>query len=393
MYEIKMPRFGLTMESGFIEKWFKKEGEKVKEGEPLLEVSSEKITNEVVSPASGVLLKIMGKEKEEIKVGTVIAFIGEEGEKIKEIKKEKVKLEKITKTAETKKTPSVKVAPPKRGGRIKASPLAKKIALEKNLDLSSIKGTGPDGRIEKKDVLLYLSSVSENNAEFKIEKLSGLRRTIAERLSKSFHAAITLTNTTEVDFTEFKRLMKENKVSITSGLVFFLSKVLKELNKFNAHFDYDKKEIIIYNNANIGIAVDTEKGLIVPVIKNVDNLSLETINRKIKELAYKAREGAISENDIKGSTFTLTNLGMMRTEIFTPVINPPEVAILGIGRIVKKPVIVDEDKISIRDLAYLSLSYDHRIIDGADAARFLGKLAKLIENPALKLKGVKRKTL
>ena len=286
MYEIKMPRFGLTMESGFIEKWFKKEGEKVKEGEPLLEVSSEKITNEVVSPASGVLLKIMGKEKEEIKVGTVIAFIGEEGEKIKEIKKEKVKLEKITKTAETKKTPSVKVAPPKRGGRIKASPLAKKIALEKNLDLSSIKGTGPDGRIEKKDVLLYLSSVSENNAEFKIEKLSGLRRTIAERLSKSFHAAITLTNTTEVDFTEFKRLMKENKVSITSGLVFFLSKVLKELNKFNAHFDYDKKEIIIYNNANIGIAVDTEKGLIVPVIKNVDNLSLETINRKIKELSH-----------------------------------------------------------------------------------------------------------
>ena len=380
MYEIKMPRFGLTMESGFIEKWFKKENDEVKKGEPLLEVSSEKITNEVVSPASGILLKIMGKEKEEIKVGTVIAIIGEEGEKIEEIK-EKVEPEKITEAVETEETLSTRIAPHERGGRIKASPLAKKIAQEKNLDLSQIKGTGPGGRIEKKDVLTYLSSISEKKVEFKIEKLSGLRRTIAERLSKSFHTAITLTNTTEADFTEFKKLMKEKNVSITSGLVFVLSKVLKALNKFNAHFDSDKKELMIFNDINIGIAVDTEKGLMVPVIKNVDKLSLKTINDQIKKLADKARKGTISEDDIKGSTFTLTNLGMMRTEIFTPVINPPEVAILGIGRIIKKPAIVNEDRISIRELAYLSLSYDHRIIDGADAAKFLEKLAKLIENP------------
>jgi len=383
MYEIKMPKFGLTMESGFIEKWFKKEGEKIEEGEPLLEVSSEKITNEVASPTSGILLKIMGKEKEEIKVGTVIAIIGEEGEKIEEIKEE-VETEKITEASETEEISSVSLAPSERGGRIKASPLAKKIAREKNLDLSQIKGTGPDGRIEKKDVLAYLSSVSEKKVEFKIEKLSSLRRTIAERLSKSFHTAVTLTNTTEVDFTEFKKLMKENNVSITSGLVFVLSKVLIELNKFNAHFNSDKKELIIYNNVNIGIAVDTEKGLMVPVIRNTDKLSLKTINDQIKKIAGEVRKGIISEDDIKGSTFTLTNLGMMRTEIFTPVINPPEVAILGIGRIIKKPVIVDEDKISIRELAFLSLSYDHRIIDGADAAKFLEKLAKLIENPELK---------
>jgi pyruvate dehydrogenase E2 component (dihydrolipoamide acetyltransferase) len=260
MYEIKMPRFGLTMESGFIEKWFKKEGEKIKEGEPLLEVSSEKITNEVVSPASGILLKIMGKEKEEIKVGTVIAIIGEEGEKIEKIK-EKVEPERITEAAERGEIPLVKVSPAERGGRIKSSPLARKIAREKNLDLSQIKGTGPDGRIEKKDILAYLSSILGKKVEFKIEKLSSLRRTIAERLSKSFHTAVTLTNTTEVDFTEFKKLMKENKVSITSGLVFVLSQVLKELNKFNAHFDSDKKELIIFNDINIGIAVDTEKGL------------------------------------------------------------------------------------------------------------------------------------
>jgi pyruvate dehydrogenase E2 component (dihydrolipoamide acetyltransferase) len=374
MYEIKMPRFGLTMVSGFIEKWFKEEGEKVKEGEPLLEVSSEKITNEVASPASGILLKIIGKEKEEIKVGTVIAIIGEEGEKVEKIK-EKVESEGIIEAAKTEKIPSVRIAPPERGGRIKASPLAKKIAREKNLDLSQIKSTGPDGRIEKKDVLTYLSSVSGKKVEFKIEKLSGLRRTIAERLSKSFHTAVTLTNTTEVDFTEFKKLMKENNVSVTSGLVFVLSRVLKELNKFNAHFNSDKKELTIFNDINIGMAVDTEKGLMVPVIKDVDKLNLKTINEQIKKLAGEARKGIISEDDIKG---------MMRTEIFTPVINPPEVAILGIGRIIKKPAIVNEDKISIRELAYLSLSYDHRIIDGADAAKFLEKLAKLIEEPVLK---------
>lgn len=383
MYEIKMPRFGLTMESGFIEKWFKKERDEVKKGEPLLEVSSEKITNEVVSPASGILLKIIGKEKEEIKVGTVIAIIGEEGEKIEEIK-EKVEPEKITEAVETEETAPGRGAPSERRRRIKASPLAKKIAREKNLDLSQIRGTGPGGRIEKKDVLTYLSSVSEKKVEFKIEKLSSLRRTIAERLSKSFHTAVTLTNTTEVDFTEFKKLMKENKVSITSGLIFVLSKVLKELNKFNAHFDSEKKELIIFNDINIGIAVDTEKGLMVPVLKKADKLSLKIINEQIKELAGKARKGIISEDDIKGSTFTLTNLGMMRTEIFTPVINPPEVAILGMGRIIRKPAVTDENKISIRELAYLSLSYDHRIIDGADAAKFLEKLAKLIENPVLK---------
>ena len=382
MYEIKMPKFGLTMESGFIEKWFKKKGDKVKEGEPLLEVSSEKITNEVASPASGILLKIIGKEKEEIKVGTVIAIIGEEGEKIKK-KEEKEEPKRIIETTERREIPPIKIADPERGRRIKASPLAKKIAREKNLDLSQMVGSGPGGRIEKKDILVYLSSVSEKKADFQIEKLSSLRRTIAERLSRSFHTAITLTNTTEVDFTEFKKLIKENNVSITSGLVFVLSKVLTELNKFNAHFNSDKKELIIFNDINIGMAVDTEKGLMVPVIRNADKLSLKTINDQIKELTDKARKGIISEDDIKGSTFTLTNLGMMRTEIFTPVINPPEVAILGIGRIIKKPAIVNENKISIRELAYLSLSYDHRIIDGADAARFLGKLAQLVESPAL----------
>jgi len=377
MYEIKMPKFGLTMDSGFIEQWFKKEGDPVKEGEPLLEVSSEKITNEVISPVSGILLKILAPEKEEVKVGTVIALIGKEGEKFEEFL-EKEEPKRLDVTTEKEEIYASKVTSLEGERRIKASPLARKIAQEKNLDLSRIKGTGPEGRIEKQDILNFLSLASQEE-EFQIEKLSGLRRTIIERLSKSFHNTITLTNITQVDFTELKKLIKEHKVGITSGLIFVLARVLKELNKFNAHFDSEKMEYRLFKNINIGIAVDTERGLIVPVIREVDKLNLETINDQLKGLVEKARKGTISESDIKGSTFTITNLGMMRTDFFTPLLNPPEVAILGVGRISKKPCVMEDDKIAIREMAYLSLSYDHRVIDGADAARFLDKIAQYIE--------------
>ena len=356
MYEVRMPKFGLTMETGFIEKWFKKEGEEVKKGEPLLEVSSEKITNEVASPVSGIIKKIMGEEGKEYKVGEVIALIEEEGEK--EEKKE--------------------TAPPKRREeRIKISPLARRIAKEMNIDLSKVKGSGPGGRIVKRDLLLFLSS-STSLEEVVVEKLSGLRKVISERLSKSFHTAVTVTNILEVDFTEFVNRVKETNISVTSGLIFIVSSTLSKFRKFNAHLDGN--ELKIYTHINIGIAVDTEKGLVVPVIKNTHSLSLQEINNKLKEIASKARSGALKPEEIKDSTFTITNLGMMGTDIFTPVINPPEVAILGVGRI-KKGIRIFNNTFSIRDMGFLSLSYDHRVIDGADAAKFLKELANLIENP------------
>ncbi|MCD6167792.1 MAG: 2-oxo acid dehydrogenase subunit E2 [Caldisericia bacterium] len=359
MYEVRMPKFGLTMETGFIEKWFKKEGEKVQKGEPLLEVSSEKITNEVASPVSGIVKKIIGEEGKEYKVGEVIALIEEEGEK--EEKKE--------------------IAPPSRKGeeRIKISPLARRIAKEMNIDLSKVKGSGPGGRIVKRDLLPFLST-STSSGEVKIEKLSGLRKVISERLSKSFHTVVTVTNILEVDFTEFIKKVDEKNVSITSGLIFVVSNVLKKFKKFNAHFDGDSLKI--YTHVNIGVAVDTEKGLIVPVIKNTHSLSLQEINNKLKEIASKARSESLKPEEIRDSTFTITNLGMMATDIFTPVINPPEVAILGVGRIKKGIRIFDNNTLSIRDIGFLSLSYDHRVIDGADAARFLKELENLIENPS-----------
>ncbi len=390
MYKIRMPKFGLTMEKGYIERWLKKEGGLVKKGDSLLEVSSDKISNEITSPTSGILLKILGKEGEEYQVGHVIAIIGEKNEQ-SQLEKDLGEL--------NKKAPLSKISPDKLPVKetkntmknipnIKASPLAKKMAKENGIVLSKVQGSGPGGRITKQDILAFLEQQQKD--DFKIEKLSGLRKTIIERLSKSYHNSITLTNSTEVDFTQFKKQTKSLGVSITSGIIFLLCKVLLRLKQFNSHFEKDcLKE---YNIVNIGLAVDTEKGLIVPVLKNAHTLDIKNIQENIIDLSNRARINKVKENELNDSTFTITNLGMMRTDFFTAVLNPPEVAILGIGRIIKKPYIIDEDKIAIRELAFLSLSYDHRVIDGADAARFLDILAQHIEKPELiKNKGVDKK--
>jgi pyruvate dehydrogenase E2 component (dihydrolipoamide acetyltransferase) len=381
MYKVRMPKFGLTMEKGYIERWLKKEGELVQKGDSLLEVSSDKITNEITSPTSGILLKILGKESEEYQVGHVIAIIGEKNEQ-SQLEKDLDEL--------NKKAPLSKISPEKplvketkdtieNISNIKASPLAKKMAREHGIVLSNVQGSGPGGRITKQDILAF--SEQQKKDDFKIEKLSGLRKTIIERLSKSYHNSITLTNSTEVDFTQFKKQTKSLGVSITSGIIFLLCKVLLRLKQFNSHFEKDYlKE---YNIVNIGLAVDTEKGLIVPVLKNAHTLDIKNIQENIIDLSNRARNNKIKENELNDSTFTITNLGMMRTDFFTPVLNPPEVAILGIGRIIKKPYIINENMIAIREMAFLSLSYDHRVIDGADAARFLGILAQYIEKPEL----------
>lgn len=380
MYELKMPRFGLTMEKGYIDRWLKKEGEFVNKGDSLLEVSSDKISNEITSPVSGTLLKILGDEGEEYPVGQIIAMIGEKNEEVpvernQEEENTRESLTKQSHDTEPKKTMSLinKL-------NIKASPLAKKMAREHGIVLSNVQGSGPGGRITKQDIIAF--SEQQKKDDFKIEKLSGLRKTIIERLSNSYHNSITLTNSTEVDFTQFKKQTKSLGVSITSGIIFLLCKVLLRLKQFNSHFEKDYlKE---YNIVNIGLAVDTEKGLIVPVLKNAHALDIKNIQENIIDLSNRARNNKIKENELNDSTFTITNLGMMRTDFFTPVLNPPEVAILGIGRIIKKPYIINENMIAIREMAFLSLSYDHRVIDGADAARFLDKLAQYIEKPELK---------
>ena len=383
MYELKMPKFGLTMEKGHIERWLTKEGDSVKKGDSLLEVSSDKISNEITSPVSGILLKIIGLEGEEYPVGHIIGIIGEKDERYEADKTGTEEIIKTTPSTLLKDVKPVQVIDDKKGEQpvlpIKASPLAKKMAREYGITLTQVSGSGPGGRIVKKDILLFLEMMKKD--DFVVKKLSGLRKTMVDRLSRSYHQAITLTNMSEVDFTELKKQTKSMEVSITSALILIVCKVLLSLKQFNSHFE--ENQLKEYSTVNIGLAVDTERGLLVPVLKNTQTLTINSIQEKLKSLSTKARENRLTEEDLQGSTFTITNLGMMRTDFFTPVLNPPEVAILGIGRIVKKPCVVDQDKITIREMAYLSLSYDHRIIDGADAARFLEKLAHYIEEPNL----------
>jgi len=381
--EVRMPKFGLSMEKGFITKWYKKEGDKVAEGEPLFEVESEKITNDVPSPATGFLKKIVVPEGEEQTVGEVVGYIAETEEELKseieKVEKEKTPEKEIETPSKKEEQKESKSVHEKISGFIKASPIAKRLAREHGIDLSRISGTGPNGRIVEKDVLKVISEKS-GFAEVRKEKLSPLRRTIARHLAESYEKSVLVTNMTEVDMTNllsFKNSLKE-KISVTAILVKLLGIVLEKLEKFNVNFDGD--EITYFSDVNIGVAVSTDNGLVVPVVKNVAKKSLSMISEEISRLVSLARSGNLSEEDLKGSHFTLTNLGMMRTEMFTPVLNPGEVAILGVGRTVKKPVVVDGDKIAIRSMCWFSLSYDHKVIDGADAAKFLGEIASLVEN-------------
>ncbi len=380
-----MPKFGLSMEKGFITKWYKKEGDPVKEGDALFEAESEKITNDVPAPGDGFLKKIVVQEGEEQTVGEIIAYIAENEKELKaEIKEKQVK--------EIKQEPKEEIYEEKpeasadinkeESHLIKASPIAKKLAREHNIDLSSVKGSGPNGRVIEKDVLAVISGTVPSYAQTKehTEELTPLRKTIAENLAKSYRESVLVTNMTEVDMSalfSFKENYKE-KVSVTAILVKAVAEVLKTLPKFNVNFDGNVLKI--FSAVNIGVAVNTEKGLMVPVVKGAGTLPLPKISRRVKEISDAARNGNVGPDDLSGSHFTITNLGMMRTDMFTPVLNKGEVAILGVGRTVKKPVVVDGNKITIQPMCWFSLSYDHRIIDGADAAQFLGELSSIIED-------------
>jgi pyruvate dehydrogenase E2 component (dihydrolipoamide acetyltransferase) len=412
MRELKMPKFGLTMETGVIESWLAEEGEKVEEGEPILEVSTDKIVNEVQAPVDGTLAKIIVQTGEEKPVGALLAIIAEQGENVEDIKRriegeatemlesKTTSSEKQTVYSKTKQSTSVDDIKKTDGkGRIKSSPLARRLAKENNIDISMVKGTGPDGRVIKKNIMKALDEVGTHVEEtfasnkkpakteykemegYKIKKMSSLRKKLSERLYNSYHSTVTITNSMEMDFTNLKKTTKELGISITSALVKLIVPVLKEYPDFNAHYIND--ELRLYEDINIGVAVDTEQGLVVPVLWDIERLPPDQINSRLKRLSSKARERKLTENEIQGSTFSISNLGMLKTDVFTPVLNPPEVAILGVGRIVRKPVVLEGDLIAIRDMCFISLSYDHKIIDGADASRFLVKLSQLIESAEL----------
>jgi len=359
--KVVMPKLSLTMKEGTVGKWYKKEGDAVEKDEPIVEVVSEKATYDLEAPASGILRRIMVEEGVDVPVNEILAIITGQAEELSETELHATSSQPVAKAEKT----------------VLASPAAKRLAREHGIDLSIVKGSGSEGRISEEDVE---RSIEESHGTLlKIREtvpLTGLRKTSAERLSASFRTAPHSTIIMEVDVSQAAALHDKLQVSYTAILVRAVASALVEHTIINSSLDGN--EIKIFEEANVGVAVATPNGLVVPVVRNADRKSLQDIDRAIGEMTAKAKQGKLTREEVSGGTFTITNLGMYGVEFFTPIINPPEAAILGVGKISEKPVVF-EGKIVVRRLIMLSLSYDHRIVDGAPAAEFLRKVKERVE--------------
>lgn len=388
--EIIMPKLGETMEEGYLVSWKKNEGDKVEKGEILFEVMSDKTNFEVESPYSGYLRKILFQPSDQpIPVTTVIAYMTDTPDEVIEIKEEKSEV-KIEEPKEEVSISEVKKEETEGKERIKISPVAKRLVDEYGLDITKIKGSGPDGRIEKKDVLEYIEKskgeIGEKE-EYEVIKWTPLRRIIAKRLTESkqniphyyFQGKVIVDNILKIK--EIKEKEGE-KYTITDFLIFFVSRVIEEFPLIGASII--DEEIRVYKNVDIGIAISVSDGLVVGSIKNANKKKIKEISEDRKKLVERAREGKLTEEDTKGTNFVISNLGMYEVENFYPIINPCGVAIMGVGKI-EKGVFVEEDKMVIKNYMYISFSFDHRIIDGAYAANFYRRLKEVIENPSILL--------
>jgi pyruvate dehydrogenase E2 component (dihydrolipoyllysine-residue acetyltransferase) len=381
------------MEAGTIVRWLKSEGDTVEKGEPLYELDTDKVTQEVEADAGGVLLKILAGEGEEIEVGKRIAVIGQEGEEVSVVEEPAAKAEKKAEAPKPEPLPAERIEVPQESsradGRLKASPLARRIARERSIDLASLRGTGPDGRIVAEDVERAAAAPAHAPAadaplEAEVVPLTSLRKTIARRLTEAWQAPA-FQISMSADMTRAQELharLREQGVSVTDILTKLAAIALLRHREMNAHFADD--ELRIFPNAHIGLAVATERGLIVPVQREVERKSLVQIAAERKDIVQRTREGKLSQEDLDGGTFTISNLGMYGVEIFTAVLNPPQAAILAVGAIEEKPVVDNGDFVA-RPLMAMTLTCDHRAVDGAKAAEFLRELKTLLEEPGLAL--------
>ena len=391
--EIKLPRLGQGMESGTIVKWLKSEGDPVKKGEPLYELDTDKVTQEVEADASGVLLKIAVQEGE-VDVGRTIAVMGEQGEEVTISENGVQAPEPVTAAAPA--VSAVQDSGPVRtdgGGRIKASPLARRIARERGIELSQVQGTGPDGRIVAEDVERAASaapavSAVQDSGQVEVRQLSSIRKTIARRLSQAWEAPV-FQLVVSADMTEalalvarLRELHPDERPTVTDVLTRVTGAALMRHRDVNAHFVND--EIHIHPSANVGIAVAAPQGLIVPVIRSAERLSIAEIARARADLVQRTRDNKLKAGDLEGGTFTISNLGMFGVEQFVAVLNPPQAAILAVGATVDGPVAVDGE-VAVRPMMTVTLTVDHRAVDGAPAADFLRSVKGFLEDPALAL--------
>lgn len=395
--EVLMPKLGLTMTKGRVVEWKREEGERVEKGEVIAVIESEKITYNLKAPASGVLLKIYVPAKVEVPVGQIIAYIGEPGESPPA----------APPAVEAPAAPAAEAAaPPKAEARpaaevaVRATPRARRLAKEKGVDLTRIKGTGPGGLITESDVLREIERMEKyTEAGVRVKEalpLTPMRETIMRRMVESLRtmAQVTLMREAVVDALVAVReeLLPEIeskagvRVTYTDILVKVVAELIKKHPLLNSVLEGGKIKVL--DEVNIGVAVAVDHGLIVPVVKGADGKDLASIAKEVRELASKAREGTLTPDEVSGGTFTITNLGMFGVDAFTPIINPPQSAILGVGRIQRRPVAVG-DEMKVADTMWLSLTFDHRVMDGHTAARFLEELASVL-NDADRLRGILR---
>lgn len=415
-FEFKLPDIGEGVHEGEIVRWLVKEGDRVEEFQPMVEVMTDKATVEIPAPKSGVILKLMAKEGEVVKVGSILVLIGELGEVVGPPPKleEEVAAEAgraAPSQPQGAATTAAVTAPHPQ--RVLATPATRKLARELGVEINLVPGSGPGGRITDQDVRAFAASHKAGAVTRPREKpvavpaaqlspalqreerlpLRGIRKRIAERMHRSKTTAAHFTYVDEVDMTELVKLREEAKalaerkgikLTYLPFIIKSLIQALKQYPYLNSSIDDARGEIVIKHYYNIGIATATDEGLIVPVVKDADKKSILELAADIERLANKAREGKIALEELQGGTFTITSLGALGGLFATPIINYPESAILGVHEIKKKPVVRDST-IVIRDMMLLSLSFDHRLIDGHVGAMFAKELIKYLEDPKLLL--------
>ena len=443
--ELRMLQMDQTMTKGKIGKWLVSEGDTVTEGQPLLEIETDKVVHEQESPTDGVIAQLLAEEGADVPVNALLAIIGAPGEEVARVEADTAPEQPIQAEPEQPKpTPAptgitpkaspaarqlaeklaidltevkpsgpggrileadvqryidLRVPAPSETARLKASPLARRLAKEHGVDLSAIAGSGPDGRVVRDDVLQAASTAPEIpvietpalQQATEVIPMDGIRGIIAERMTLSVQTNASVTLHTEVDVTALVELRgmlneklqaREVSITYTDLLVKVVANALQEHPRLNATLTDEGIQLL--SEINIGVAVALEDGLVVPVVRNADKERLSEISEQVKNFAERARSNQLTPSELQGGTFTITNLGNFGIDAFTPIINPPESAILGVGRILKKPV-VHNDEIVIRSMLTLSLTFDHRVIDGAPAAQFLQTVSGYIQDPYLLL--------
>ncbi|HEY5694500.1 MAG TPA: dihydrolipoamide acetyltransferase family protein [Gaiellaceae bacterium] len=396
--EVILPRLGQGMESGTIVRWLKAEGEAVEKGEPLFELDTDKVTQEVEAEAAGVLLKIAVAEGE-VPVGQTVAFIGAAGEDVPEVAtatpREEGKAEKQPEPPPQEAAQPAAVA--SGNGRIKASPLARRMARERGVELSGIRGTGPDGRIVAEDVERAgtggpgpapVVRATVPAGEVERVPLTNIRKTIARRLTEAWQIPVfQLQNS--ADMTRVNALVArlrerdpEIRVTVTDVLTKVCAQALMRHREVNAEFT--EEAIVLHPSADVGLAVAAPQGLVVPVIRSAERLTLTEIAGVRADLVGRARDSKLRAEDLEGGTFTLSNLGMYAVESFTAVLNPPQAAIVAVGASEDR-VVPAEGGTAVRPMVTLTATFDHRAVDGAPAAAFLQTLKESLEDPGLAL--------